>query len=104
MTVEDYLAECDFSWMDEDDNLKLVNSWRDEEFEDILNSEQRSKYRMVKKLKQNDLKKVQKIQKNGSKPSDVKPFGSKMTQAEYSEQLKQKKSLFKKSKKTECKK
>ena len=47
---------------------------------------------------------VQKTQKNGSKPSDVKPFGSKMTQAEYTEQLKQKKSLFKKSKKTECKK
>ena len=33
LTVRDYLDESDFSWMDEDDNLKLVNSWRDEEFE-----------------------------------------------------------------------
>ena len=90
--------------MIEDRVISPELTYEDEEFEDILNSEQRSKYRMVKKLKQNDLKKVQKIQKNGSKPSDVKPFGSKMTQAEYSEQLKQKKSLFKKSKKTECKK
>ena len=39
LTVKDYLAECDFSWMDEDDNLKLVNSWRDEEFEDIFETQ-----------------------------------------------------------------
>lgn len=39
LTVKDYLAECDFSWMDEDDNLKLVNSWRDEEFEDIFEAQ-----------------------------------------------------------------
>lgn len=39
LTVRDYLDESDFSWMDEDDNLKLVNSWRDEEFEDIFETQ-----------------------------------------------------------------
>lgn len=86
------------------ENIQKISAKYDKDFEKILNSDQRAKYRMIRKLKRNDLKKVQKTQNNSSKPSDVKPFGSKMTQAEYTEQLKQKKSLFKKSKKTECKK
>lgn len=58
----------------------------DEKFMKILNSEQKAKYRMIRKLKRSDLKKMQKIQKNGSKPSDVKPFGEKISQPAYTEQ------------------
>ena len=53
---------------------------------EILNSDQRAKYRMIRKLKRQDLKKLQKVQKNGEKPSDLKPFGEKISQPAYAEE------------------
>lgn len=66
--------------------IQKISSEHDEEFMKILNQDQRAKYRMIRKLKRNDLKKLQKIQKNGEKPSDVKPFGEKISQPAYAEQ------------------
>lgn len=69
--------------------IQNVSAKYDKEFIKILNSEQRSKYQMIRKLKRTDLKKLQKIQKDGAKSTDVKPFGIKMNQAEYTEKRKQ---------------
>lgn len=83
--------------------IQKISSRYDKEFMKILNSEQRNKYRMIRKLKRQDLKKLQKVQQNGSQSSDVKPFGSKMSQAEYTEKKKQENCLWNKLKrKTNC--
>jgi len=84
--------------------IQKISSKYDKEFNGILNSDQRAKYRMIKKLKHNDLKKAQKIQKYGSKQSDVKPFGLKMSQAEYTEKMKQEKCFWNKFKKNKTQK
>lgn len=84
-------------------NIQKISSKYDKEFMKILDSNQRAKYRMIRKLKRNDLKKYQKVQKNGSKPSDVKPFGCKMSQAEYTEKLKEQNSFWNKFKRNKNK-
>lgn len=66
--------------------IRKISSEYDKQFMEILNSEQKAKYRMIRKLKRNDLKKQHKIQKNGQKPSDLKPFGEKISQPAYAEQ------------------
>ena len=85
-------------------NIQKISSKYDKDFMKILDSNQRAKYRMIRKLKREDLKKYQKVQKNGSKPSDVKPFGCKMSQAEYSEYLKEKNAFWNKFKRKKDKK
>lgn len=67
-------------------SIQKISSAYDEEFMKILNSDQKAKYRMIRKLKRSDLKKLRKIQKDGRKPSDVKPFGEKISQPAYAEQ------------------
>lgn len=74
--------------------IQKISAKYDREFMKILNSDQRAKYRMIRKMKRQDLKKLQNVQKHGSKPSDVKPFGTKMSQAEYTEQRKRESSLW----------
>ena len=49
---------------------------------------------MVRKLKRSDLKKAEEIHKNGQKPSDLRPFGQPISQAEYAEKLKRENSLW----------
>ena len=66
--------------------IRKISSEYDKQFMEILNSEQKAKYRMIRRLKRNDLKKQHKIQKNGQKPSDLKPFGEKISQPAYAEQ------------------
>lgn len=68
--------------------IKQISNKYDKEFKKILNSEQKSKYNMIKKLKRADLKKLQQKDK---KESDLKPFGVPISQAEYTEQQKKKK-------------
>lgn len=74
--------------------IRKISTEYDKEFMKILNSDQRAKYRMIRKLKRNDLKKLQKMHKNGEKPSDLKPFGEKISQAAYMEQQHQKTCLW----------
>lgn len=65
--------------------IQKISSAYDKEFMAILNSDQKAKYRMIRKLKRTDLKKMQKVQKKGKKPSDLKPFGDKISQPAYME-------------------
>lgn len=66
--------------------IRKISTEYDKQFMELLDSNQKAKYRMIRKLKRNDLKKLQKTQKNGEKPSDLKPFGEKISQAAYMEQ------------------
>lgn len=84
--------------------IQKISSKYDKEFMKILNSEQSAKYRMIRKLKRCDLKKQQKIQKYGAKPSDVKPFGEKTSQAAYTEQKKQNSCFWNKLKRNKSQK
>lgn len=66
--------------------IRKISTEYDKQFMEILDNTQKAKYRMIRKLKRNDLKKLQKIKKNGEKPSDLRPFGEKISQAAYMEQ------------------
>ncbi len=66
--------------------IQNISTEYDKQFMEILNSDQKAKYRMIRKLKRNDLKKMQKVQKKGEKPSDLRPFGEKISQPAYMEQ------------------
>ena len=76
------------------DCIKKISNKYDKELKKILTSDQRSKYNMVRKLKRSDLKKAEEIHKNGQKPSDLRPFGQPISQAEYAEKLKRENSLW----------
>ena len=75
-------------------NIKNISNKYDKEFKKILTSDQKAKYNMIRKLKRADLKKAEKVCKNGEKPSDLRPFGQPISQAEYSQKLKQQNSLW----------
>lgn len=66
--------------------IQRISSEYDKQFMEILNNEQKAKYRMIRKLKRNDLKKLNKVQQKGAKPSDLRPFGEKISQPAYMEQ------------------
>ena len=83
--------------------IQKISAKYDKEFMKILNSDQRAKYKMIRKMKRTDLKKQQRINQNGSKQSDVKPFGEKMTQAEYTEKKKQESCFWNKIKRNKNK-
>ena len=74
--------------------IRKISTEYDKQFMEVLNSDQRAKYRMIRKLKRNDIKKLQKKQKNGEKPSDLKPFGEKISQAAYMEKQHKKNCLW----------
>lgn len=78
--------------------IKKVSEGYDTKFESVLNSQQHNKYEMIKKLRRDDFKKIQKIQENGKKQSDLRPFGVKVSQPAYSEQMEQQNSLKNKCK------
>jgi len=77
-------------------NVKNISNKYDKEMKKVLTSEQRSKYSMVRKLKRADLKKAQKIQKDGERQSDLRPFGKPVSQAAYSEEIKKQRSIWNK--------
>lgn len=74
--------------------ISSISNQYDKEFKKILTSDQKAKYNMVRKLKKDDLKKLEKTQQNGQKPSDLRPFGKPISQATYSEEMKKKNSLW----------
>lgn len=75
-------------------NIKSISNKYDKEMKQVLTSDQKSKYNMVRKLKRADLKKIQKTHQNGSKQSDLRPFGKPVSQAAYSEELKKQRSIW----------
>lgn len=77
---------------------KICNKY-DKCFERLLNSEQKSKYKMVQKLRFDDLEKMKKIDKYGRKPSDLRPFGYGISQPAYLEDLNEQRSFKNKIKK-----
>lgn len=77
-------------------NIKVISGKYDKDMMKVLTSEQKSKYTMIRKLKRTDLKKLQKSQQNGSKPSELRPFGKPVSQAQYSEDMKKQRSLWNK--------
>lgn len=78
--------------------IKRISEKHDKRFEKILNREQRSKYNMVQKLRMEDLKKYNKIEKYGRKQSDLRPFGYNISQPQYMEEMKEQSSLKNKCK------
>lgn len=80
------------------DNIKCISNKYDKEFKEKLTSDQKSKYKMIRKLKKADLKKLAKTCKNGQKPADLRPFGMPVSQAEYSEEMKKQNSFRHRSK------
>lgn len=73
--------------------IKRISEKHDKRFEKILNSQQKSKYNMVQKLRMEDLKKYNKIEKYGRKPSDLRPFGCDISQPQYLEDLNEQRSI-----------
>ena len=73
--------------------VKKIGNKYDKQFEKILNKEQKSKYKMIQKLRYEDLKKLKKIDKYGRKESDLRPFGCKISQPAYLEQLNEQRSF-----------
>lgn len=79
-------------------SIKKVCAKYDKRFEKLLTDEQKNKYNMVQKLRFEDLKKFKKVQKNGAKQSDLRPFGVAISQPAYLEELKEQRSLKNKCK------
>lgn len=84
-------------------DIKNLSNKYDKEFKKLLTSEQKAKYNMIRKLKRNDLKKAEKIQQNGGKPSDLRPFGQPISQAAYTEKRKQENCIWNKLKRNKDK-
>lgn len=78
--------------------IKKIGSKYDKQFEKILNKEQKNKYKMIQKLRYEDLKKLKKIDKYGRKQSDLRPFGCKISQPAYLEELNEERSFKNKCK------
>ena len=78
--------------------IKHISNKHDKNFEKLLTKEQKNKYNMVQKLRRDDFKKLDKIDKFGEKNSDLRPFGYDINQAEYLENLNNENKL-----KTKCK-
>ena len=72
-------------------SIKTISNRYDKEFKKILTSEQKSKYNMIRKLKRADLKKIEQKHKD----SALRPFGVPISQAEYTNQQKEKHKLKK---------
>jgi len=79
--------------------IKRISEKHDKCFEKLLNNEQKNKYEMIQKLRREDYKKLDKIEKQGRKQSDLRPFGCNVSQAQFSQELKEQRSF-----KNRCKK
>lgn len=78
--------------------IRKISSKYDKQFEKILNHEQKNKYDMIQKLRYEDLKKLKKIDQYGRKDSDLRPFGCKISQPAYMEELEEQRSFKNKCK------
>ena len=79
--------------------IKKICDKYDKCFEKLLNREQKNKYKMVQKLRFEDLENFKKIDKYGKKQSDLRPFGYGISQPAYLENLSEQRSF-----KNRCKK
>ncbi len=78
--------------------IRKISGKYDKQFEKILNHEQKNKYDMIQKLRYEDLKKLKKIDQYGRKDSDLRPFGCKISQPAYMEELEEQRSFKNKCK------
>ena len=81
--------------------IKKVTKSYDSKMKKILTHDQWTKYLIIRKLKQQDLNRLNTDNKtiSPSKKSDLRPFGVPISQPEYAEQLKQERCWFGKFKK-----
>lgn len=79
--------------------IKKICKKYDNSFEKLLTPEQRSKYKVVQKLRFEDLRNVKKTQRYSSKKSDLRPFGENISQSAYLEEVRSERSLKNKCKK-----
>ncbi len=75
-------------------NIKNISNNYDKQFKEILTSDQKAKYNMIRKLKKSDLKKLEKSKNGKETPSDLRPFGKPISQAAYTEEMKKKNSFW----------
>ena len=73
--------------------IKRISEKHDRCFEKLLNTQQKNKYDMIQKLRRDDYKKLHKIEKNGRKQSELRPFGCDINQAQYLEELNEQRSI-----------
>ena len=78
-------------------SIRKICKKYDREFEKLLTSEQKSKYKMVQKLRFEEMKNVKKTQRYSSTKSDLRPFGKNISQSAYLEEVRNERSL-----KTKC--
>ena len=73
--------------------VKKVCDAYDEDFEKLLNKEQKNKYKMVQKLRFEDMKHLKRARRYSTHKSDLRPFGENITQNAYLEDIREERSL-----------
>ncbi|MBR5554941.1 Spy/CpxP family protein refolding chaperone [bacterium] len=73
--------------------VKKVCDAYDEDFEKLLNKEQKNKYKMVQKLRFEDMKHLKRARRYSTHKSDLRPFGENISQYAYLEEIKEERSL-----------
>lgn len=73
--------------------VKKVCDAYDKDFEKLLNREQKNKYKMVQKLRFEDMKHLKRARRYSTHKSDLRPFGEDISQNAYLEEVKEERSL-----------
>lgn len=73
--------------------VKKVCDAYDKDFEKLLNREQKNKYKMVQKLRFEDMKHLKRARRYSTHKSDLRPFGEDISQNAYLEEIKEERSL-----------
>ena len=73
--------------------VKKVCDAYDEDFEKLLNKEQKNKYKMVQKLRFEDMKHLKRARRYSTHKSDLRPFGENISQNAYLEDIREERSL-----------
>lgn len=76
--------------------VKKVCDNYDEDFEKILNKEQKNKYKMVQKLRFEDMNHLKRARRYSTHRSDLRPFGEDINQNAYLEDVREERSLINK--------
>ena len=74
-------------------DVKKVCDDYDKDFEKLLNREQKSKYKMVQKLRFEDMKHLKRARRYSTHKSDLRPFGEDISQNAYLEDIREERSL-----------
>jgi len=73
--------------------VKKVCDAYDEDFEKLLTREQKNKYKMVQKLRFEDMKHLKRARRYSTHKSDLRPFGENISQNAYLEDIREERSL-----------